>query len=107
MARINQKLGGRVGFINPQLYAMAPGSAFRDVTSGDNRVTYESHTNVGYDATIGWDAASGLGSPIGTNLATLLTVAPLAAHAKSAKRGKGKKHRKHAKRRREELTAAR
>jgi kumamolisin len=80
IAIINQKLKGRVGFINPQLYALSPGSgAFNDITVGGNRVTYGSHKNVGYDAAPGWDAASGLGSPNGSKLAELLKVTTVAA----------------------------
>jgi kumamolisin len=40
IARINQKLGGNVGFVNPQLYALAADSAFNDITVGDNRCSY-------------------------------------------------------------------
>ena len=73
IARINQTLNARVGFVNPQLYALAANSgAFRDITVGNNRVSYQSFNNVGYDAGSGWDACSGLGSPNGTKLASLL-----------------------------------
>jgi len=76
IARVNQKVNGRVGFINPQIYALPTGSGgFRDITTGDNRVTFGSDTNVGYSAATGWDACSGLGSPDGTALATLLKAA--------------------------------
>src|SRR5208337_279269 len=79
IARINQKLGGRVGFVNPQLYALAANSgAFNDITVGNNRVSFQSFNNVGYDAGPGWDACSGLGSPDGTVLAGLLQVGTLA-----------------------------
>ena len=51
---------GRLGFINPSLYAMAS-SGFTDVTVGNNDLY-----NVGaYSAGPGYDAASGLGSPNG------------------------------------------
>jgi kumamolisin len=73
IARINQKLKGRAGFVNPQLYALATGSgAFHDITVGNNRVSYRQFKNVGYDAGPGWDAGSGLGSPDGTALSNLL-----------------------------------
>jgi hypothetical protein len=62
IAVINQKLGGRVGFVNPQLYALAAGSgAFHDITTGNNRVSFPQFKDVGYDAGVGWDASSGLG----------------------------------------------
>jgi kumamolisin len=80
IAIINQKLKGRVGFINPQIYALSAGSgAFNDITAGGNRVTYGGHKNVGYDAGTGWDAASGLGSPNGGKLVDLLKVTTAAA----------------------------
>jgi subtilase family serine protease len=51
---------GRLGFINPSLYAMAS-TGFTDVTSGSNDLY-----NVGeYSAGVGYDMASGLGSPDG------------------------------------------
>jgi kumamolisin len=45
------------GFINPVIYAAAAKKAFRDITSG---------TNGGFSAGPGWDACTGLGSPVGT-----------------------------------------
>jgi len=73
IARINQKLQGRVGFVNPQLYALPSGAgAFHDISVGNNRVSFQQFNNIGYDAGPGWDAASGLGSPDGTALAGLL-----------------------------------
>jgi hypothetical protein len=51
IALINQKLKGRVGFVNPQLYALPAGSgAFHDVSVGNNRVSFQQFKNVGYDA---------------------------------------------------------
>ncbi len=89
VARLNQKLGGRVGFLNPQIYTIAAGiGAFRNVTVGDNRVSYQTHKNVGYSASTGWDACSGLGSPNGALLAAQLTVhKPALAVPKKAARG--------------------
>jgi len=50
----------RLGFINPSLYAMAS-TGFADVTTGSNDLY-----NVGeYSAGVGYDEASGLGSPNG------------------------------------------
>jgi kumamolisin len=77
IARINQKLGGRVGFINPQLYALAANSgAFHDIVDGDNKCTLQDFNNVGYSAGPGWDACSGLGSPDGAALSRLLKPMP-------------------------------
>jgi kumamolisin len=60
VALLNQKLGRRLGFLNPQLYAL-PGSAgaFRDIVSGSNGA---------FSAGPDWDAATGLGSPCAGNL---------------------------------------
>ena len=91
IALINQKLNGRVGFVNPQLYALASGSgALHDITVGNNRVSYQQFKNVGYDAGPGWDAASGLGSPDGTALAADLK-AGTPASAKHGPASKGQK----------------
>ncbi|MCI4331685.1 MAG: PKD domain-containing protein [Thermoplasmata archaeon] len=58
--------GGGLGSLNPSLYAVArSGSyslAFHDITSGNN----------GYSAGSGWDAVTGLGSPIVGALVPLL-----------------------------------
>ena len=61
IARINGARTQPVGFINTLLYG-APAS-FHDITSG---------TNGAYSAGPGWDACTGLGSPIGTAIATTL-----------------------------------
>ncbi len=51
---------GRLGLINPSLYAMAS-TGFNDVTSGNNDL----YNVGGYSAGPGYDEASGLGSPNG------------------------------------------
>jgi kumamolisin len=85
IARINQKLNGRVGFVNPQIYSLAGNSgAFNDITAGNNRVSFQQFDNVGYDAGPGWDPTSGLGSPNGTVLSNLLKVGTSAAAAAPA-----------------------
>ncbi|MES2222873.1 MAG: S53 family peptidase [Acidobacteriota bacterium] len=63
IALLNQKLGKPVGFLNPQIYPLLGSAAFRDITQG---------TNGTYKAAAGWDACTGLGSPMGTTLATKL-----------------------------------
>jgi kumamolisin len=67
IALINQKLGGRSGFINPLLYANP--AALRDVTVGDNKV---GSGEIGYSAAAGWDPCTGLGSPDGAKLLAIL-----------------------------------
>ena len=51
-----------MGFLNPFLYANA--GAFFDVTKGTNAYGRGPFTTpIGYAATAGWDAATGLGTP--------------------------------------------
>ena len=59
VARLNQAKGARLGFLHPRLYALAPGSGFRDIVQGDNGA---------YQARPGWDPCTGLGSPDGDSL---------------------------------------
>ena len=72
--------GGRIkqglptlGFLNPALYTAVGPSAFNDVVKGDNRAcnwvdsqgttNFLSCRNIGFAATAGWDATTGLGTP--------------------------------------------
>lgn len=64
IARINAARGKPVGFVNASLYAQ-PG-AFNDVTSGNNG---------DYSAAPGWDACTGLGTPVGTKVAAVFASA--------------------------------
>jgi kumamolisin len=68
-ARINAQLGRPVGFANPLLYQQLATSAFHDITSGNNIAS----SAPGYNAGPGWDACTGLGSPVGTALLAGLT----------------------------------
>lgn len=56
---LNQKLNRRLGFVNPALYALNQSSDFREITVGNNGA---------YTARFGWNACTGLGTPIGTQL---------------------------------------
>jgi len=72
IARINQQLQTPVGYANPLLYGEAEkAGAFHDITSGNNGA---------YGAGPGWDACSGLGTPIGS--AILSALAPPKAQAR-------------------------
>jgi len=76
-----QKRGAPLGFLNPLLYKMqreAP-DAFNDVTEGNNRCNRNvagnkkfhgcpSTCKYGFNATEGWDAATGLGTPNAGNM---------------------------------------
>jgi uncharacterized repeat protein (TIGR01451 family) len=76
-ALVNQQaaLGGNppVGFLNPALYALATNanytSLFHDTVTGNNIGT---NTPGLYNAVAGYDLATGLGSPNGTNLINAL-----------------------------------
>lgn len=76
MAVADQVAGRPLGDINPALYKIAASaqysSAFRDVTSGDNSYNGKGVSVQGYQATAGWDAVTGLGSPDAEKLIPLL-----------------------------------
>ncbi len=84
VAVANQQLGKQVGFIQPAIYAAKAASAFRDITVGNNGA---------FSAGPGWDACTGLGSPIASALIPLLAPAastPAPAPTKKPTKG-GKK----------------
>jgi subtilase family serine protease len=66
-AQMDQYIGGRIGFVNPQLYALEQGpsygTVFHDIVKG---------TNGGYRALQGFDLVTGIGTPIGWPLAQAL-----------------------------------
>jgi kumamolisin len=70
LALINQSLGQPAGFINPLLYQNAGSGAFHSITSGNNGA---------YSAGPGWNACTGLGSPIGNHVAAVLGAPPAQA----------------------------
>ena len=67
IADLAQGLGGNLGYINPQLYALGSSGLLRrfthDVTTGNNSVTEASGVVTGYSATRGYDLATGWGTP--------------------------------------------
>lgn len=67
IARLNVRLGARVGNINALLYSTyGPAGVLRDIAAGNND---SSGTLGGYfTAAMGWDAASGWGTPDGGKL---------------------------------------
>lgn len=67
IVRLNQLLGNRMGLPMPTLYSNSA-TAFTDITGGDNVDGYA----IGYAATTGWDACTGLGVPNGAGLYNLL-----------------------------------
>jgi subtilase family serine protease len=69
VALADQFAGHPLGLINPALYQMGDGrdSGLTDITSGNNTVTFtnsdgHTYTVTGYNATRGYDLASGLGT---------------------------------------------
>jgi kumamolisin len=71
---MNQKLGRRLGFLNPLLYPINPPNGLRDITQG---------TNGAFSAGPGWDATTGKGTPMAAQLITALAAA-LPAQAAAA-----------------------
>jgi kumamolisin len=73
IAVLNQQLNTRLGFVNPQLYAMNQSAGFHDITEGNNGA---------FSAGPGWDACTGLGSPDGAGL--LHTLQGIAAQTQTS-----------------------
>jgi kumamolisin len=63
IALANAQNKSAAGFVNPVFYASGAKTAFRDITQGNNG---------GFSAGPGWDACSGLGSPVGTKIVSVL-----------------------------------
>jgi kumamolisin len=66
VAVANQQLGTKVGYLQPAIYAAKAASAFNDITLGNNGA---------FKAGPGWDACTGLGTPITNKLIPLLALA--------------------------------
>lgn len=77
----NQQNARTAGFLQPQIYSSKAKSGFRDITSGNNG---------GFNAGPGWDACTGLGSPIGARLVQILGAATGSGKKKRGS-GAGKK----------------
>ena len=76
IALANAANGTPAGFINPTIYAASAKPAFRDITSGNNG---------SFSAAVGWDPCTGLGSPVGTGIVSLLGKTAASAKAKAKK----------------------
>jgi kumamolisin len=70
------------GFLQPAIYAAKAKSCFHDIVSGNNGA---------FSAGPGWDACTGLGSPIGSALISLLGSAAAATKKKAAAKAPAKK----------------
>jgi kumamolisin len=66
VALLNQQLNTRLGFLNPSLYTLPETQAFHEITQGNNGA---------FSAGPGWNPCTGLGSPIGTAIESLLASA--------------------------------
>ena len=62
IAVLNQQTGANAGFINPTIYAAKAAASFSDITSGNNGT---------FSAGPGWDACTGLGTPVAASLIKL------------------------------------
>jgi kumamolisin len=69
VALLNQGKQKNVGFLNPFLYAQSANGVVNDVTTGTNAIK---NTIKGYEASSGWDACTGLGTPNGTAILSKL-----------------------------------
>jgi kumamolisin len=78
IALANQANGVAAGFVNPVIYAASAQKAFRDITQGNNGPG-------GYSAGPGWDACTGLGSPVGSAVIQVLGSASTGASAAAKK----------------------
>lgn len=76
IARLNQGLNARCGFLNPLLYGKFSSGVLRDIKVGNNGA---------YPAGPGWDACTGLGSPNGDQLFQALSGADTQTHARAAR----------------------
>lgn len=77
VAVANAQNGKSAGFIQPQIYTAKAKSAFRDITSGNNG---------SFSAGPGWDACTGLGSPITAQLISVVKPSGSGATAKKSKK---------------------
>jgi subtilase family serine protease len=91
-AIMNQKAGGRLGFLNKAIYDVGKHSnqaSFHDITSGNNSaLEFDSMNNpvliTGFSAGTGWDATTGVGSPIAPNVVDALIKGVSPGDAQSA-----------------------
>jgi kumamolisin len=81
IAVANSQNGTSAGFIQPAIYAAKGKAAFNDITSGTNF----SGSPTGFTAGPGWDACTGLGSPIGTKLVSVVNPSGSASSKKKKK----------------------
>ncbi len=83
IALCDQVAGRQLGFLNPTLYQISKESlypkAFHDITLGNNAFTSRDArgrfvTTPGFDASVGWDPTTGVGTPRAARLSTILAL---------------------------------
>ena len=82
IAIANQQNGKSAGFLQPSIYAAKGKAAFNDITQGNNG---------SFKAGPGWDACTGLGSPIAPQLIKVVSPSGAKPSAKAAKAKKAAK----------------
>ncbi|MDQ2835330.1 MAG: S53 family peptidase [Acidobacteriota bacterium] len=82
IALANAQNGKPAGFLQPALYTAKAQSAFNDITAGTNYAGIPT----GFAAGPGWDACTGLGSPIGTQIIAAINPAVAAGTTKKGKK---------------------
>lgn len=102
-----QAVGHNYGFINAALYKIARNwmdyaNTFHDITSGNNSVVVQINSSIvsitGYNAGVGWDPVTGLGSPKASGVVSELPMfwskgqGNAAISTSKLKPGKGPKH---------------
>jgi kumamolisin len=75
IARINSANGKSIGYVNPTLYQNQ--TAFNDITQGNNG---------DFAAARSWDACTGMGTPDGTKIASVLMGNPAQKMRKTARK---------------------
>jgi kumamolisin len=97
VAVANQQLNTQVGFLQPAIYAAKAASAFHDITQGNNGA---------FSAAPGWDACTGLGSPIADKLIPLLAPASSKPTTPATPPGKKKREKKREKKKKKSTSVA-
>jgi kumamolisin len=73
-ARLNKEKQRQLGFLNTALYSSTGQGCLRDVSVGTNAIAASQGVDgtPGYEAKIGWDCCTGLGTPNGPALRATL-----------------------------------
>ena len=83
IARLNEGLNARCGFINPTLYAKCATGVLNEIVTGNNGA---------YAAGPGWDACTGLGTPQGEKLMSALSSGAATTSASASRKTAAPQH---------------